>query len=210
MFGYLTNFYQRHKKKIYVTGAVAAGTYVISKYIQWKYQEWEDERVREFTALAKKKFHFESNQKTCTVTFFSFLADIRNAIADQLDTDSLLNVLKLKPANKLDIWEQLKILSVCRVVCSVVCNVILLVLLKVQLNVVGGYIFVKSLNEDQAINKCDMNESQLEYMNNVRYFVEKMVPNVINDTLSIVQGECFVVASFVYLELTQIKLFDII
>ena len=191
MFGYLRDFYQRHKKRILVTGAVAAGTYAISKYIQWKYEEWEEERIKEFTKLAKKKYHFESNQKTCTITFFSFLVDIRNTIAERLDTDSLLDILKLKPANKLEIWEQLKILSVCRVICSVVCNVILLILLKVQLNVVGGYIYVKSLNEDIAIDKFDMKESQeyQEYMNNVRYFVEKIVPNMIDDTVSIVQSE---------------------
>ena len=202
MFGYLKDFYQRHKKKIFVTGAVAAGTYAISKYIQWKYEEWEEERVKEFTKLAKKKYHFESNQKTCTITFFSFLVDIRNTIAERLDTDSLLDILKLKPANKLEIWEQLKNLSVCRVVCSVVCNVILLILLKVQLNVVGGYVYVKSLNEDVAIDKCEMNQSQYhEYMSNVAYFVEKMVPNLIDDTSSIVQSEyiyVFFVACYIW------------
>ena len=188
MFNYFRGFYQRHKKKIYATGLVAVGTYAFSKYAQWKYQEWEDERVKEFTKLAKKKYHFESNQKTCTVTFFSFMADTRNTIAEKLNIDSLLGVLKLQPANKLEIWEQLKVLSVCQIVCSVVCNVLLLVLLKVQLNLVGGYIFVRSTAEDRAIDKCDMNESQHEYMNNIKYFVEHMIPRIIDDTLRITQG----------------------
>jgi len=144
MFGFLSDFYRRHKKKIIATGVVVVGTYTVSKYIRWKYNEWEDGKVQEYANIAKKQYHFESNQRTCTVTFFSFLPDMRNTIAEHIDTESLLNVLKLKPANKVEVWEQLKVLSVSCVLCSVVSNVILLVILKVQLNVVGGYLFLQS------------------------------------------------------------------
>jgi len=189
MFNYLKGFYQRHKKKIITTGVLAVGTYAISKYVQWKYEEWEKEKVKEFTSFTKKQYHFESNQRTCTMTFFSFLPEMRNTIAEHLDTETLLEALRSKPSNKLEIWEQLKILSITRVICSVICSVTLLVILKVQLNVVGGYIFVQTSKKDESTLSSEMSETQLNYMNNVRHFVLQCIPNLIQDCLKLVQAK---------------------
>jgi len=167
------------------------GTYTVSKYIRWKYNEWEDGKVQEYANIAKKQYHFESNQRTCTVTFFSFLPDMRNTIAEHIDTESLLNVLKLKPANKVEVWEQLKVLSVSCVLCSVVSNVILLVILKVQLNVVGGYLFLQSSGSNHGDVSHEMSDVQANYMNNIRFFIEKQLLSLINDCVTVVQGNSF-------------------
>lgn len=198
MFGYLRDFYQRHKRKIIATTVVVAGTYTVSKFIQWKYNEWEDKKVQEYANIAKKQYHFESNQRTCTVTFFSFLPDIRNTIAENIDTKSLLSVLKLKPDNKFEIWEQLKVMSVSCVLCSVISNVILLVILKVQLNVVGGYLFVQSSESKHTDVSTEMSDVQANYMNNIRFFIEKQLLSLINDCLSVVEGNGIYSNTFSY------------
>lgn len=188
--GFMKDFVKKHKRKIIVTSLVAVGTYAIGKYLKWKYEEWENEKAEEFALLAKKKYHFESNQKTCTITFLSFLPDIRNTIAEKLNTESLLDVLKLKPSNKLEIWEQLKIISLSQMVCSVVSNVILLVLLKSHLNIMGGYMIVNSQEDGKSVEQGEeMNECQLSYMANIRFFMENQLLILIEDCTKIVQGQ---------------------
>ncbi|CAI5770228.1 peroxisomal biogenesis factor 3 [Podarcis lilfordi] len=48
----------------------------------------------------------------------------------------------LRPANKLEIWEDLKIISFTRSIVAVYSTCMLVVLLRVQLNIIGGYIYL--------------------------------------------------------------------
>ncbi|XP_057317184.1 peroxisomal biogenesis factor 3-like [Hydractinia symbiolongicarpus] len=181
MFVWLKDFYKRHRKKILVTGVLAGGTYALAKIISWKLNEWQQAKLLEYSIQTKKQFHFESTQRTCTMTFMSFLPNLRNTIAEHLNTEELLEKLKSKPANKLEIWEQLKILSMSRFLCSVISNVMLLVLLRIELNVIGGYMLIASLKDDSMGVISEMNDVQLQYLNNVRYFLEKELPKLIVD-----------------------------
>ncbi|KFO12179.1 Peroxisomal biogenesis factor 3, partial [Balearica regulorum gibbericeps] len=47
-----------------------------------------------------------------------------------------------RPANKLEIWEDLKIISFTRSIVAVYSTCMLVVLLRVQLNIIGGYIYL--------------------------------------------------------------------
>ena len=135
----LKNFYRRHRRKI-LAGGVVIGVYAASKYAINKYDEWQTAKVESAQHAARKRFHYESHQKTCTTTFISFLPNIRNMIMETMDTEQLLEILQMKPANKLEIWDQLKTLSLSRLISSVVANVLLLVVLKVKMNVIGAYL----------------------------------------------------------------------
>lgn len=194
MFVWLKDFYKRHRKKILVTGVLAGGTYALAKIISWKLDEWQQAKLLEYSIQAKKQFHFESTQRTCTMTFMSFLPNLRNTIAEHLNTEELLEKLKSKPANKLEIWEQLKILSMSRFLCSVISNVMLLVLLRIELNVIGGYMLIASLKDDSIGVMSEMNDVQLQYLNNVRYFLERELLKLIVDCKEAVAGkiQCFV------------------
>uniref|UniRef100_A0A8B9MH60 Peroxisomal biogenesis factor 3 n=1 Tax=Accipiter nisus TaxID=211598 RepID=A0A8B9MH60_9AVES len=50
--------------------------------------------------------------------------------------------LPRRPANKLEIWEDLKIISFTRSIVAVYSTCMLVVLLRVQLNIIGGYIYL--------------------------------------------------------------------
>ena len=189
MFKWTYDFYKRHRRKIFITGIIAGGTYAAAKYISWKISEWGELKAIEFSSEAKKQFHFESNQRTCTMTFISFLPNIRDVIVDKLNTEKLLEVLKMKPANKLEIWEELKVLSLSRVVCSILSNVALLVFLKVELNIIGGYMFVHSSQQlDKMDSDVELSDVQVMYLNNVRYFIENQLPSLVDDIASLVKG----------------------
>ncbi|XP_015259364.1 PREDICTED: peroxisomal biogenesis factor 3 [Cyprinodon variegatus] len=111
MFSSLWNFIKRHKKKVIFTGAVVGGVYFLGKYAQKKIQEVQEREASEYIAQARRQFHFESNQRTCNMTVLSMLPALRDAIINQLHSESLTALLKTKPANKLEIWEDLKIIS---------------------------------------------------------------------------------------------------
>jgi len=206
----MNNFYRRHRRKIWIYGAVATGAYAAGKFVSYKIEEWQHARVEESQNAKRKHFHFESQQKTCTSTFLSFLPNIRNVIMEKLNTEQLLDILKMKPANKLEIWDQLKVYSLTRLLCSVISNVILVILLKVKLNVIGAYTFstlqpemknTSSDHLDTSLNAVDgnndsvlpdtssndLNALQLRYLDNIRYFVEEKLPVLIDDCLEVVE-----------------------
>lgn len=76
------------------------------------------------------------------MTVLSMLPTLREALMQQLNSESLTVLLKNRPSNKLEIWEDLKIISFTRSIVAVYSTCMLVVLLRVQLNIIGGYIYL--------------------------------------------------------------------
>ncbi|NXW27375.1 PEX3 factor, partial [Phaetusa simplex] len=133
---------------------LSVGVYLLGKYGQKKIREIQEREAAEYIAQARRQYHFESNQRTCNMTdyfsvvFFllitvlSMLPTLRDALMHQLNSESLTSLLKNRPANKLEIWEDLKIISFTRSIVAVYSTCMLVVLLRVQLNIIGGYIYL--------------------------------------------------------------------
>ncbi|KAG9347541.1 hypothetical protein JZ751_005109 [Albula glossodonta] len=105
------NFLKRHKRKFIFAGAFVGGVYLLGKYAQWKIREMQEREAAEYISQARRQYHFESNQRTCNMTVLSMLPTLREAIIQNLNSESLTTLLKSKPANKLEIWDDLKIIS---------------------------------------------------------------------------------------------------
>ncbi|XP_013926142.1 PREDICTED: peroxisomal biogenesis factor 3 isoform X1 [Thamnophis sirtalis] len=135
-------FLKRHKKKCFFLGAFLGGVYVLGKYGQKKMKEIQEREAAEYIAQARRQYHFESNQRTCNMTVLSMLPTLRDTLMYQLNSESLTSLLKNKPANKLEIWEELKIISFTRSIVAVYSTCMPVVLLRVQLNIIGGYIYL--------------------------------------------------------------------
>ncbi|XP_021511860.1 peroxisomal biogenesis factor 3 isoform X2 [Meriones unguiculatus] len=136
------NFLKRHKKKCIFLGTVLGGVYILGKYGQKKIREIQEKEAAEYIAQARRQYHFESNQRTCNMTVLSMLPTLREALMQQLNSESLTALLKNRPSNKLEIWEDLKIISFTRSIVAVYSTCMLVVLLRVQLNIIGGYIYL--------------------------------------------------------------------
>uniref|UniRef100_A0A8D2A6G9 Peroxisomal biogenesis factor 3 n=1 Tax=Sus scrofa TaxID=9823 RepID=A0A8D2A6G9_PIG len=136
------NFLKRHKKKCIFLGTVLGGIYILGKYGQKKIREIQEREAAEYIAQARRQYHFESNQRTCNMTVLSMLPTLREALMQQLNSESLTVLLKNRPSNKLEIWEDLKIISFTRSIVAVYSTCMLVVLLRVQLNIIGGYIYL--------------------------------------------------------------------
>uniref|UniRef100_A0A8B9Q5V4 Peroxisomal biogenesis factor 3 n=1 Tax=Apteryx owenii TaxID=8824 RepID=A0A8B9Q5V4_APTOW len=106
----LWSFLKRHKKKCLFLGTFLGGVYLLGKYGQKKIREIQEREAAEYIAQARRQYHFESNQRTCNMTVLSMLPTLRDALMHQLNSECLTSVLKNRPANKLEIWEDLKII----------------------------------------------------------------------------------------------------
>ncbi|XP_010775627.1 peroxisomal biogenesis factor 3 [Notothenia coriiceps] len=154
MFSSVWNFVKRHKRKFIFTGALVGGVYFLGKYAQKKLSNMQEKEASDYISQARRQFHFESNQRTCNMTVLSMLPPLKEAITNQLNSESLTALLKEKPANKLEIWEDLKILSFTRTIVGVYSTCMLVVLLRVQLNIIGGYLYLdNSVGKSSPVRK---------------------------------------------------------
>ena len=145
MWGSIKGFFQRHKRKFFITGLVVGGSYLLGKYAKWRFTEWQRRQEMEYVEQARKQHHFESNLRTCSVTLFSLVPSLRDALMEKLNCEAITAKLRDRPSNKLELWEELKVLSFTRTVASIYSSCMLFVFLRVQLNIVGGYMYLDSL-----------------------------------------------------------------
>ncbi|XP_020372584.2 peroxisomal biogenesis factor 3 [Rhincodon typus] len=168
----LWNFVKRHKKKFLFTGVFVGGVYLLGKYAQKKLRDLQEREAAEYIAQARRQYHFESNQRTCNMTVLSMLPTLREAIVQQLNSESLTGLLKNRPPNKLEIWEDLRIISFSRSIVAVYSTCMLVVLLRVQLNIIGGYIYL----DNAAVGKNGTAplappEVQQQYLSSIQHLL---------------------------------------
>ncbi|XP_017282886.1 peroxisomal biogenesis factor 3 [Kryptolebias marmoratus] len=171
MFSSVWNFIKRHKKKFIFTGAVVGGAYLLGKYAQKKIKEVQEKEATEYIAQARRQFHFESNQRTCNMTVLSMLPSLREAVVAQLNSESLTALLKTKPANKLEIWEDLKIISFTRTIVAVYSTCMLVVLLRVQLNIIGGYLYLDNSVGKSVMSPLAPPDVQQQYLSSIQHLL---------------------------------------
>ncbi|XP_012682796.2 peroxisomal biogenesis factor 3 [Clupea harengus] len=162
---------KRHKRKFLFAGVFIGGGYLLSKYAQRKLQEFQDQEATEYITQARRQYHFESNQRTCNMTVLSMLPSLKEAIIMRLDSEDLTSLLKRRPANKFEIWEDLKIISFSRSVVAVYSTCMLVALLRVQLNIIGGYLYL-----DNSVNKTGMiqfapPDVQQQYLSSIQHLL---------------------------------------
>ncbi|KAL3979366.1 thioredoxin-interacting protein [Sarotherodon galilaeus] len=171
MFSSAWNFIKRHKKKFIFTGALIGGVYLLGKYAQIKFREIQEREAAEYIAQARRQFHFESNQRTCNMTVLSMLPALKEAIVTQLNSESLTTLLKSKPANKLEIWEDLKIISFTRTIVAVYSTCMLVVLLRVQLNIIGGYLYLDNSVGKSTTTLLAPPDVQQQYLSSIQHLL---------------------------------------
>ncbi|XP_005097122.1 peroxisomal biogenesis factor 3 [Aplysia californica] len=186
MIGGLWAFVKRHRRKFVFLGSFVGGSWLLYKYIWKKIQEIRDEEDKQYLILVRRQHHFDSNQRTCNMTVLAMVSNVREILTKTLDTESIKEMLKSNPQNKLDLWEELKVMSVTRTLASVYGTCILSVMLRVQLNVVGGYLYLDSVHPTNG-HKVESGHSaqipqrvQERYLSLVKQFIEQGFLDFIN------------------------------
>ncbi|XP_026875122.2 peroxisomal biogenesis factor 3 [Electrophorus electricus] len=165
------SFIKRHKRKFIFAGAFVGGVYLLGKYAQAKIQELQEREAVEYISQARRQLHFESNQRTCNMTVLSMLPTLREAIMHHLHSESLTALLKSKPANKVEIWEDLKIISFTRSIVAVYSACMLVVLLRVQLNIIGGYLYLDNSVTKNGTTPLAPPEVQQQYLSSIQHLL---------------------------------------
>uniref|UniRef100_A0A8C6TT59 Peroxisomal biogenesis factor 3 n=1 Tax=Neogobius melanostomus TaxID=47308 RepID=A0A8C6TT59_9GOBI len=188
MFSSTWNFLKRHKRKFIFAGAVVGGVYFLGKYAQKKIREIQEREANEYIAQARRQFHFESNQRTCNMTVLSMLPSLKEAIATQLNSESLTALLKTKPTNKLEIWEDLKIISFTRTIVAVYSTCMLVVLLRIQLNIIGGYLYLDNSANKSTTAPMAPPDVQQQYLSSIQHLLGDGIVSL-KQTLSLLELE---------------------
>lgn len=110
------------------------------------------------------------------------LPNLRESINKELNSDSITHLLQSSPPNKMSLWEQLKIITMTRIMIVVYGCCLLSLLLRVQLNVVGGYLFLDSLGQKSLQTQSTEARSkqqtipqnvQEKYLSRIGYFLKQ-------------------------------------
>ncbi|XP_046878032.1 peroxisomal biogenesis factor 3 [Hypomesus transpacificus] len=184
------NFLKRHKRKFFFAGALVGGVYFLGKYARKKIRDIQEREAAEYIAQARRQFHFESNQRTCNMTVLSMLPTLREAIIHLLNSESLTSLLKTKPTNKLEIWEDLKIISFTRSVVAVYSTCMLVTLLRIQLNIIGGYLYLDNSISRNGVAPLAPPDVQQQYLSSIQHLLgdglselATVVKRAVQDTL---------------------------
>lgn len=153
---------------------------MLYKYMWKKVQEIREEEDKQYLISVRRQHHFDSNQRTCNTTVLAMIPNLRDTLVKHLDTESVKELLKSSPPNKLDIWEDLKIMSFTRTVAAVYGACMLSVMLRVQLNIVSGYLYLNTVHPATNEPKQDgeskvsiASRVQERYLSLVKTFIEQ-------------------------------------
>lgn len=145
MFSRVKSFVRNHWKKVIIGGITVKLVSYGVRYAANQLLQYQEAQAQDVWAKLKKEQHFESTEETFITTYLSLLPKLQETIVKNLDAESQKLLLRNKSTpNKLEVWEELKIIAFSRIIVTIYSTSILNVLLRIQLNVIGGYLFLES------------------------------------------------------------------
>lgn len=170
MFSRIRAFAYRHRRKFVVGGVLIGGAVFLSRYVQRAVREWQERETREMLERTRKQQHYESIERTCNQTALTLAPNLRDTVNKLLKTEELIAQLKNSTANKIGVWEKLKILSFTKISALVYSSSLLMVTLRIQLNLIGGYMFRDTIDEGAEAHVSS--SLQEKYLCLCQFFVE--------------------------------------
>ncbi|PIN22508.1 Peroxisomal assembly protein PEX3 [Handroanthus impetiginosus] len=173
-------FWRRHKRKVYVTLGVFGSGYLLYKLYDARRRrlhdlekQLADERESDELIKAQIQAHFESVQRIADSTTLPHVMHfLSSRLAESLDLTHLTERLiqgkgqpnTLTTAEKLELWDRLKILSFTKMVSSLWAMTMLSLYVRVQVNILGRHLYIDTarglgsshlLDEAELIDKND-------------------------------------------------------
>lgn len=168
MFTAIKDFFYRHRRKFITTGIVLGSGVFLIKIIQYKLREFQERQAKEIADRIKRMQHFESTERTCNQTIVRLSSTVSDKVLKNLSTEDILKKLRTSPDNKLELWEELKILAFARIVTLVYASSMLAVTLKTQINLLGGYLYIDTVVQNQKQVTMDI---QTIYLSMIQHFM---------------------------------------
>ncbi|KAI9105639.1 Peroxin-3 [Phlyctochytrium arcticum] len=195
-------FLSRNRRKFYWVGGTVGSGYMLVKYAQWKWREFQQRREVEQTAKANVKRRFEQNLQDCTFAVGSLLPTLGENLFDALNVELLTAQLQQSrqakteeegtkedsgqsatssgppKKTKLELWDELKILGFTRTISSVYLITLLITFTHLQLNLLGRFFYLdsviafKQVDHEQEI-RGQIGGGPTESRNGVSYETER-------------------------------------
>lgn len=197
MFGAVYNFFRRNRRKLLAVGIVAGGAVAASHYAVRKFNEWKERQVLEYLEQTKKEQYFENTQVTCNQTIKSMFSKVKEHIHKEIDIGVILSELKKNPKNRVELWEDLKLLTFTRIIVDVYATSLFALLNKVQFAILAGYLFADS-KTSSVIEKLQVEDAavmtatakiQERYLGTVNHFISNGISLLIKEVLTAVKAE---------------------
>ncbi|KAL3529207.1 hypothetical protein ACH5RR_008529 [Cinchona calisaya] len=168
-------FWRRHKRKVYVTlGVLGSGYFLYKLYdahrrrISDLERELASERENDELIKSQMQTHFENIQKIADSTTVPHVMQyLSTRVGEELDLVPLTERLirgkgqpnTLTAAEKLELWDRLKILSFARMVLSLWAMTILSLFIRVQVNILGRHLYIdtaRGLGNSRLLDEADL------------------------------------------------------
>nr|CAD7428406.1 unnamed protein product [Timema monikensis] len=172
MFSRIKGFLGRHKKKFIFTGILIGGTTLAIRYAKWKLREWQEGETKEFLERTQRQQHFESTERTCNQTIVSLAPSVHEVVVQIFNTDDIVTQLRTSGANKIILWDQLKVISFTRAAVFVYAGTMLVLTLRIQLNLIGGYMYQDSAEENSTKVTRITSSLQECFLSSCHFFIE--------------------------------------
>ncbi|XP_027123884.1 peroxisome biogenesis protein 3-2-like [Coffea arabica] len=169
------DFWRRHKRKVYITlGVLGSGYFLYKLYdahsrrISDLERELATERENDELVKAQMQEHFENVQRIADSTTLPHVMQyLSTRVAEELDLAPLTERLMrgkgqpntLTAAEKLELWDRLKILSFTRMVLSVWAMTTLNLFIRVQVNILGRHLYIntaRGLGNSHLLDEADL------------------------------------------------------
>jgi len=182
----VVNWVKRNQRRLVVGGAVVGGIYLVGRVAERQMIKNQEVETKKLFEKARKQNHFSATESTCTHTLAALFPTLRKIVEEKLDADRITAILREKPSpeDKIEFWNELKVIAISRCLVLVVGGVYLSVMLRTQLNILAGYLYEQEisggpnlLNNNQVDVKKGKISSELQekFLNICTYFVSEGV-----------------------------------
>uniref|UniRef100_A0A182NRR3 Peroxisomal biogenesis factor 3 n=1 Tax=Anopheles dirus TaxID=7168 RepID=A0A182NRR3_9DIPT len=182
MLSRIKDFLYRHRRKFITTGVVIGGSVFLLKWLQYKLRELQERQAKEIGEKLKRMQHYESTDRTCNQTILGLAPALSEKTFQTLSTDDILTKLRTNPENKLELWEELRIIAFTRLVTLVYGTSMLAVTLRVQINILGGYLYKAAIENGagELPNQHSISlEVQTAYLSLIQHFMRDGIGRLI-------------------------------
>jgi len=177
------NFIRRHRRKLVWGGAAVGGCLIAARLLERHLTQSRDREGKLALESTRKRNHYESTECTCNSTTSHLFHQLKQRIVHTFDATHLTDALRAGPqsAEKIRLWNEIKVLCFCKSTAYVVCEAFLGVLLRVQLSVLAGHLFTERipvtslLNNNRPAQDSSRFPSKLRehYLNLSNYFIDE-------------------------------------
>lgn len=175
MFSKLRGFISRHRRKFVVGGIIIGGAFLATSYAQRKLLEWQEKEAQEFFERVQRESHYKSTERNCNQTICSLSETLKDTILKLIDTEDILRQIRAGEGNKIQLWDDLKILVFTQISTLLYAGLMLVIVLRVQLNVMGGYLFRSKMDAKDGAPSSLCQES---YMSLCNYFINQGIKDL--------------------------------